>query len=293
MKKCIFISLIISMGFISVNAFAQTDEYNDLYTTGRIDTIHHNDLTLLFFNGILDIRVEGLSKLLVLSGPDTLLRLANEAIFMYDFCQQKLDTSLSCIFRDIDHDGNDEIIIDEYGGGNACCHDVYIYSLSNPPKRRSKISASSASIQMEDLDGDSIPELEYSEYRSSWVRYASVGSNSTLLIWKWDGDSLRLANYKIKSIILKDTLDLLPGLKQEMALPDSSYNPQKWDNTYPTDNFKLLLETYAYGGKPNLIDSVFDEYWPSYNPGKEDFHKKFMYDLGVNNMWTRLQNSDW
>jgi hypothetical protein len=287
MKK----GIIILFFLLSNNAFGQTTEnysgYEDIYTTGSIDTLYHNDSEFLFFRGLCN-GIEGWSKFSIISEPDTFLRFAFCAIDFYDFCQQKLDTSLACIFRDIDNDRVDEMVIDVYWGGQACCHDIYFCSLSNPPKIRSKVGVRGPIVQVADLDGDSIPEIKFGEYKAGLSNYYCPNQ-----IWKWDGNSLQLANYKFSDLILKDTLEFVPGLKEAMAKPDSSYDPKRWDNDYPTSAFKALLDIYAYGGRPDMIDSLFDEYWPSYNPGKEDYHKKVIYELGINDLLNQLKKSDW
>jgi hypothetical protein len=262
------------------------NDYEDLYTTGTVDTVYHNNLTLLFFHGILDIRTGSLSKLLIVSGQDTVLRFAQYELSIYNFRQQKLDSSLTCLFRDIDHDGADEMIVDVIWGGQACCHDVYFCSLSDLSKVRSKLHADGPDIEMSDLDGDSIPEIKFSEYKAGLSDYYWPPQ-----IWKWDGDSLRLANYKFSDLILKDTIEFTPTFLKAMAQAHSSYDSTRWDNPYPPIEFKALIDIYAYGGRPDMIDSLF-EYW-SYNPGEEDYYRKVFYELGVNDMLNQLKKSNW
>jgi hypothetical protein len=81
-----------------------------------------------------------------------------------------------------------------------------------------------------------------------------------------------------------------------MAKVDSSYDSREsfaWPDYYPYPEFWTLLQIYVYGGRPEMIDSVFNEYWPEYNPGKKDAHDRFKASLEINNVRRQLQDSDW
>lgn len=60
--------------------------------------------------------------------------------------------------RDITGDGVPEIVLSSDSGGNHCCEDVVIYSVT-PTVHRIAYESSAFCIALDDLDGDGVPEL--------------------------------------------------------------------------------------------------------------------------------------
>ena len=60
--------------------------------------------------------------------------------------------------RDITGDGVPEIVLSSDSGGNHCCEEVAIYSVT-PTVHRIAYESSAFCIALEDLDGDGVPEL--------------------------------------------------------------------------------------------------------------------------------------
>jgi hypothetical protein len=169
-------------------------EYGAEYYTTGIDTIRHNEITMYIYKGSCNT-VSGYSGLDIISGGDT-ISIASCAVYFYNFRGNTLDSVTSCIYGDINKNGIDDIIFDEYWGGNRCCQLAWVYELSSPPKLLFDVMASSPGIQIQDIDGDSIPEISFSE--GSINRWADGAE----LIYKWNGSTYRLANYKMKKYVI-------------------------------------------------------------------------------------------
>ena len=62
---------------------------------------------------------------------------------------------------DVDGDGVEDLILQNYSGGGHCCYNYVIYSLKVPPKKLADIAMKDCGekISLEDLNGDKIPEL--------------------------------------------------------------------------------------------------------------------------------------
>jgi hypothetical protein len=260
-------------------------DYGSEYLTGSVDTVYHGKFKLIIRHGGWGGET-GVAGLDIISGYDT-LSVANDAVYFYDFCRDTLVFSTDCIFRDINKNRLEDIIIDVYWGGMHCCHEVYAIELSNPPKMLSKIGVDVATLEEKDLDRDSLPEFWH------WCWQSPEGYVPIYLVWKWDGEKYRLANYKLKNYFTNDSLFCKTCLLNSMARVDSTYKPDFKNYTYPDPEFWDLINIYAFYGRPEMIDSVFNEYWPDYNPGKKDAHDRFMASLKINDIWQQLQDSDW
>ena len=121
-----------------------------------------------------------------------------------------------------------------------------------------------------DLDNDSIPEFMYydnifAHWKDCYKCYLPP------LIWRWDGEKYRLANYHYSDYILRDyDLSNLPC-------------DQSWET---------LIMLY-YAGKDEIADSLFEVCWPLKSSEKEAEYKAFKRQLGYGQFWTQLQESDW
>jgi len=279
---------------ICVMLFYQPTKAQDEYKTGPIDSLKYNDMLLLFSEGFcLTPTYSGLD---IISGKDTLVHLAECAIYIYDFCKDSLAIDTDCVLRDINGDGIPEIFTDEYWGGNQCCSEFRIYSLQKPAKILANIIPSIYRLYMDDLDGDSVAEVTH--FDAHWVGWKTEDKFEfpyPKIIWKWDGDSMRVANYKFADSILVDTLSdgSKKYLRTEMAVSGLRYTREDKVPSYPPSSFWGMLVNFAYGGRSDKISPLFEEFWPDYNPGREEFYIDFMKRLESDPLWRKIASSDW
>jgi hypothetical protein len=62
---------------------------------------------------------------------------------------------------DVDSDGTEDLILQNYSGGGHCCYNYVIYSLKTPLKKLADLPMKDCGekISLEDLNGDKIPEI--------------------------------------------------------------------------------------------------------------------------------------
>ena len=298
MRKYLLCFLFLNVACVISNASDKVhwpERAFEYYQGGRIDTVFHVKYTMLFYKGNCNDG-ETTVGLDIIEGGDTLISLMNCELTLYDFCSDSMITDDNgCIFRDINHDGIPEMIIDLYWGGMHCCHEFGIYSLSRPAKILALDSGSGASVTIKDIDKDSIPELIYCDENWAWWGRQKVWGEGPCppLIFKWDGTILRVANFKFPEFLFSYNTLPLDQIKSEL-LEEKNQNRFKISpSDSPYSDLFCILGLYAYAGKLDQVDSILNYCWPDSTTGKAEADSIFLNWLTTDQYWPDIQKSNW
>src|SRR3712207_1146520 len=129
--------------------------------------------------------------------------------------------------RDLDGNGEPEVLIDLYTGGAHCCSYTQIYSFDAEPApgayRRTKGSWGDYGYQLRDLDKDGRPEFVSADFRfaASFTAYAASGAPP--LIYTFGNRKLKNVTRRFPSQIkanLKQYRELYKRVRNDDELPD-------------------------------------------------------------------------
>jgi hypothetical protein len=292
------ILLILGLFFCAGQVSAWTDINSTEYQDGGIDTVIHGEYTLIFHYGTC-AGSNGIAGVDILLNKDTLFSFAHCDITFYDFCLDSMIAGDGCIFKDINNDGAPEFIINICWGGMHCCNESGICTLGENARTLSTVFADVALNTIKDIDNDSIPEFINCNIHWGWWNREKVwGGNCPPLISKWDGDQMHLANFNFPDYILEPIGDWYSRLReQNQKNPNSQrellikypFNP----NDSPYSDLFTSMALYAYAGKIDMVDSVFNEFWPDDVPDKEDARAIFKTWLESDQWWKEIQKSNW
>lgn len=187
-----------------------------------------------------------------------------------NFCSYVSIECEDCFCCDINADGKQDFLISFFTGGANCCFGAYLYSIGDTLELEFEIDANLRQFTLTDLDDDHIPEFIYyddlfAHWQDCYKCYFAP------LIWRWDGEKYRLANYRYSEYILRD-YDL-----SDLPCGDS------WET----------IITLYYAGKSNIADSLFNACWPLNDPEKKAALQEFKKQYGYGRFVHQLQNSDW
>lgn len=290
MKKVTFIYPIIIMLFLSTHLFGQADANREVK-----ETINLGDYTAIIYN------VEEIQKgrvhneMLLKKGDSPAMSTMSRTIELYDFNGGDKKKSGKNYMKDLNRDGINEIIVIGYTGLGKCCYQVSIHSLGPQLEEIGRFDLQSIDkFQLKDLDKDSIPEFIFKDSHFAKWNAPPEDAPMPLLIWKYDGKSYRLANYKFSNYLLKQIskkdFEELAKLTQKRA--DKEYNPDDQYLKYPPPKLWGIMLDYIYAGKPDKADSVFNDYWPAKIPGKDKFYQDFKYRLKKDMYRQQLESSN-
>jgi hypothetical protein len=92
------------------------------------------------------------------------------------------------LVRDLDADGEPEVVLDLFTGGAHCCTESRIYRYAPGPRtyRRSLQGWGNAGYRSTDLDRDGRPELQSADDRFSYLFTSYAGSFRPIQIWHFE-----------------------------------------------------------------------------------------------------------
>lgn len=284
MKTIIIAAIILS----SSNAFAWNE-----YQTGKVETLKVEDYALLFYQG--NCNTQNCVSGIEIYRGDELYVFAEECeVKLYNFCGNTTNFTRDCLFRDINNDSIPEVILSLYWGGQHCCVDMNVYSLSAPNKIIDSQISDFAWADIEDLDGDSIPE--FGTMDRSWFEWKSDRWNNPCprIIRKWDGEKYRIANYRFPEYVAEwNTEDALRKLKKACQTSNGEYNPNDSIPEFPPSEMGKILVSYMYAGQAETAREVLDNCWPDNIAGKERYYQDLWDHLLNTRWWNEISNSRW
>ena len=158
--------------------------------------------------------------------------------------------------RDLDANGEPEVLIDLYTGGAHCCSYTQIYSFDAQPApgayRRTKGSWGDYGYELKDLDKDGRPEFRGADFRFAAAFTAYAASGAPPMIFRFGDRKLKNATKRYRAEIkrnLKQYLALYKEVRNDPDVPDV----RGFLAAYTAD--KLLL-----GQKSTAFDLVYAAY---------------------------------
>jgi len=159
--------------------------------------------------------------------------------------------------RDLDADGEPEVLVDLYTGGAHCCSftQIYRHDAATNTYRRTKGSWYDYGYELVDLDKDGSPEFRSADFRfaAAFTAYAASGAPPRIL--KFAGGRLADVTRSYRSIVkqnLKEYLSLYKKYRKDRELNDvrgflAAYTADKYLLGQRKTAFDLVYAAYRRG----------------------------------------------
>jgi hypothetical protein len=190
----------------------------------------------------------------------------------------KLETKPdSSIFLDINNDGIEEIILEEYSGGAHCCTQWHILSLGDEFKPLVDLDAQDGDFKLQDIDNDRVYEIITSDYGFAyWNASFSECSPPRVVLTYQNGQYIPSAKLMRKPIKLRQLKAEISEIRRKInqaltqitdleAIAQSSAG-ERWHFLSPQsleyDLWNKLLELTFSGNRERakwLVEQVFPE----------------------------------
>ena len=112
--------------------------------------------------------------------------------------------------RDLDQDGEPEVVVDLYTGGAHCCvvSQIFRYRSARDDYRPSRAFWGNPGYGFADYDGDGRPELVTRDDRFAYAFTAYAASVSPIRIWHYDAGALVDVTRDFPAVIARDAAEL-------------------------------------------------------------------------------------
>ena len=142
--------------------------------------------------------------------------------------------------RDLDADGEPEVLVDLYTGGAHCCSftQIYSYVAATSSYRRTKGAWYDYGYELKDLNGDGKPEFRAADFRfaAAFTAYAASGAPPRVL--RFEGGKLIDVTKKFPSIIKRNAKEYLRLYKKYRG-DDDLGDVRGWLAAYTADKYLL------------------------------------------------------
>ena len=160
--------------------------------------------------------------------------------------------------RDLNGDGEPEVLVDLYTGGAHCCAftQIYSYVAATNSYRRTKGAWYDYGYDLSDLDKDGKPEFRAADFRfaAAFTAYAASGAPPRIL--RFDDGRLKDVTRSFRSIIKENLREYLRLYKQYRNDPDIG-DVRGWLAAYAADKYLL-----------GQGDTAFDLIYAAYRRGE-------------------------
>ena len=163
----------------------------------------------------------------------------------------------SLVARDLNADGEPEVLIDLYTGGAHCCSytQIYSYHAATNAYRRVKGSWGDYGYELTDLDKDGTPEFRGADFRFAAAFTAYAASGAPPMIFKFVGGKLKNVTKTYRAEIkknLRQYLDLYREIRKDPDVPDvrgflAAYVADKYLLGQGDTAFDLVYAAYRRG----------------------------------------------
>ncbi len=269
-RHLILFNTLLLLGII--HSICSGQDFDPFALKASEDTVFLGDYIAVRYNYVdsLGRRTSITNELVFYKGSKEVLAITEGASSIDNLCSYDPQSSESCFLRDINADGFDEVLVAYFTGGANCCFGANLYSIDGSLKLIFRIEPNLREFELIDLENDQIPEFIFvDETFAHWKDTYKV--YLPRLIWRWDGEKYRLANFKFSDHILQD-FDLT-NLKSEY--------------------FWSKIITLYYAGKFELADSLFNAWGSPIFSDKGTEYKLFKEQFEYGEYWQELLESDW
>lgn len=220
---------------------------------------------------------------------------------LYNFGYNSKGVKKPHYIEDINGDGKGEIIFEVYSGGNNGRESAYIYTLDTLATLIGKFNGINTGLNMirlDDLDGDSVPELIFNDMNYGCWPDGCAGAPAPYLVWKWNGNNYQLANFKLGNLILRQlnywNPDSIPEILNTVKNDTSkirNFDPNN-EYGYPMILIDDML-ALTYAGHRYDADKILEFAWAKGDTTILIFKKVFWDKVKSSYFWDNLQKSDW
>jgi hypothetical protein len=183
----------------------------------------------------------------------------------------------SSILFDLNNDGVEEIILEEYSGGAHCCTQWHILSLGDEFKLLANLDAKDGDFKLQDIDNDRIYEIKTADYGFAyWNASFSECSPPQVVLAYQNGQYAPSAKLMRKTVNLRRLKAEISEIRRKIAktltqitdleaIPQSSAD-ERWHFLSPQaldyDLWYKLLELTFSGNRAHakwVVEQVFSE----------------------------------
>lgn len=180
--------------------------------------------------------------------------------------------------QDITGNGIPDIVITSWNGGAHCCNTLMVFELAPTGlKQVLSIDGGSNGFSIRDLDGDTIPEIEFWDWPIDYLFNSFAHSAQGKVILKVVDNNYDIAE-KLMSKSPPSHKELL-RLKKDI---EKDFQNEPGDAPY---SFLKLMMDLNYSGHKDLAVKLADEVWPKGRAGAEKFKIKFNKALSESKYW--------
>jgi subtilisin-like proprotein convertase family protein len=108
------------------------------------------------------------------------------------------------VVRDLDTDGEPEVIVDTYSGGAHCCTYSLLYRYTGRRYARLVHGWGNSGYRLVDLDGDGRPELRSSDDRFAYAFASYAATLEPVQVWRYDRGGLIDVTRRFPALIRSD-----------------------------------------------------------------------------------------
>ncbi len=183
---------------------------------------------------------------------------------------------------DINGNGIPDLVITRFTAGAHCCFYMYIFEMGENFHKIAEVEGGSYYINLIDLDGDKIPEIEFYDGAIDYQFASFAGSPPGRVVLKYVGD-----RYVIASNLMSKPLP--SGQRLKTLLRKVRKDFLKKDSPDLPYSFLRLMMDWSYSGHTEDALKVVEKLWPPSLSGAQKFKSDFKAALNESPYWSKYK----